>query len=460
FSGGARSVQVTGNPAVTGARGLAGLFVRDDADTASADDGAMCIVGANRVRWKRQYAGQRINPLWFGADPSGNADAYPALQAACNFAASNGRLTVHVPAGKYRITRTVQTTDVNAARGSVACGFAGDGPYSTIFLPAGDFTAINIVTSYAQCGGFSVQWPATPAAAIPPTRIGVEFCNSYHQVSQTCVHDILVMYAYNAFFQRDWTGAAGGLGTMYVVDLERLFSFRAADYGFKLAAVNGGSTTHRFSTCWANCSDAAGAAHGKGFYLKGINDIAMTNCAVDLCRDAALSVFNTYQVNLMGFAMESCAAVTNGAALMRFVSAPVVNVVGLKDIAGTVNIPGQNGRACVVLAGAGTSCNVRGYARAALKSAAGTLYKVGVDGATARLDTDASVAFAEALDNGAYANISWGGIRYSATGKAPDQGPNQRGDYVRNMVPAVGQPKGWYCTAAGSPGTWVSEGAL
>jgi hypothetical protein len=34
------------------------------------------------------------------------------------------------------------------------------------------------------------------------------------------------------------------------------------------------------------------------------------------------------------------------------------------------------------------------------------------------------------------------------------------GDYCKNATPSIGQPKGWYCTVAGTPGTWVSEGNL
>ena len=34
------------------------------------------------------------------------------------------------------------------------------------------------------------------------------------------------------------------------------------------------------------------------------------------------------------------------------------------------------------------------------------------------------------------------------------------GDRVINSAPTVGNPKGWYCTVAGTPGTWVSEGNL
>jgi hypothetical protein len=34
------------------------------------------------------------------------------------------------------------------------------------------------------------------------------------------------------------------------------------------------------------------------------------------------------------------------------------------------------------------------------------------------------------------------------------------GDRCINTAPSVGQPKGWICTVAGTPGTWVSEGNL
>lgn len=43
---------------------------------------------------------------------------------------------------------------------------------------------------------------------------------------------------------------------------------------------------------------------------------------------------------------------------------------------------------------------------------------------------------------------------------APTLLVHQVGDEVINRAPAVGQPKGWLCTVAGTPGTWVSEGNL
>jgi len=46
------------------------------------------------------------------------------------------------------------------------------------------------------------------------------------------------------------------------------------------------------------------------------------------------------------------------------------------------------------------------------------------------------------------------------TTAAPTLGAWIVGDRSQNSAPVVGQPKGWACTVAGTPGTWVSEGNL
>jgi hypothetical protein len=43
---------------------------------------------------------------------------------------------------------------------------------------------------------------------------------------------------------------------------------------------------------------------------------------------------------------------------------------------------------------------------------------------------------------------------------SPASGTWELGDRVFNSSPSVGAPKGWICTVAGTPGTWVSEGNL
>lgn len=53
------------------------------------------------------------------------------------------------------------------------------------------------------------------------------------------------------------------------------------------------------------------------------------------------------------------------------------------------------------------------------------------------------------------------GFRVETHGNAtPASGTWAVGDRVEQSVPVVGQPKGWRCTVAGPPGTWVSEGNL
>lgn len=59
-----------------------------------------------------------------------------------------------------------------------------------------------------------------------------------------------------------------------------------------------------------------------------------------------------------------------------------------------------------------------------------------------------------------------GSIRYyepvwfNSTTQPPAANGFAVGTITKNIAPAVGSPKGWVCTVAGTPGTWVSEGNL
>ena len=53
---------------------------------------------------------------------------------------------------------------------------------------------------------------------------------------------------------------------------------------------------------------------------------------------------------------------------------------------------------------------------------------------------------------------TWNTITYADA--APTTGYHRLGDEVIRLTPVVGQPKGWVCTVAGTPGTWVSQGNL
>jgi len=65
-------------------------------------------------------------------------------------------------------------------------------------------------------------------------------------------------------------------------------------------------------------------------------------------------------------------------------------------------------------------------------------------------------------DSAMIATIGVNGKMISSTSGVPSDADQtyEIGDRAYNQSPAVGQPKSWVCTVAGSPGTWTSEGNL
>lgn len=53
-----------------------------------------------------------------------------------------------------------------------------------------------------------------------------------------------------------------------------------------------------------------------------------------------------------------------------------------------------------------------------------------------------------------------GGCIHVADTAAPTAGTWEVGDHCAKSNAAIGSPKGWFCTTAGTPGTWTSEGNL
>ena len=65
YTGPRKSVYVTGYLGTGAPSGIAGMFVRDDSDTTSSDNGGTVIVGTNGKRWTRIVDGT-VNAKWFG----------------------------------------------------------------------------------------------------------------------------------------------------------------------------------------------------------------------------------------------------------------------------------------------------------------------------------------------------------------------------------------------------------
>lgn len=450
YTGRATGVRITQS-------GLDGFFWRDASDTTSADNGGTIIVDASGRRWKRLFTG-RVHAVWFGAKADWNGstgtDNTGPIQDAIYYAASLSLVgpSVELPVGKLRITGTITT----AGAGNVGqVGLVGAGKTATTLCPDGDFTAVNIVTSLIESGDFSVEWPVTAAASIPSARIGVELASANYQFSNAVLKNVEVRYGYRGVIQNDWT--AQSLGTAWLCTLHKVTAFRCADWGFWLNSKSG-STTLRMVQCYVRGDSSAGGQYGKGVFANNFNDIQADQLAIDQCVDKWV-LFQNYNLAVVnGLALEANRMTSPAATAVLFNGGQVV-VNGIKDISCTYD---TGGNARVIYCGVNCTLALTGYNEQYSTVGAGTTkYRVAFNSANTQIAiNDRTVLPSHVLDNGWFANVVYEGRRLSRTGTAPNYGSWLRGDNVLNGAPSVGQPKGWVCTVAGSPGTWVSEGNL
>lgn len=450
YTGRATGVRITQS-------GVSGFFQRDDADTSSADNGGTLIVDASGRRWKRLFVG-RVHAVWFGAKADWNGttgtDNTGPIRAAIHYAATLGLVgpSVELPPGKLRITAKITT----AGAGNVGqVGLVGAGKTATTLCPDGDFTAVNLVTSLIESGDFSVEWPVTAAASIPATRIGVELASGSYQFSNAVLKNVEVRYGYRGVIQNDWTGQP--LGTAWLFTLYKVTAFRCADWGFWLNSKPG-STTLRMVQCYVRGDSSAGGQYGKGVFANNFNDIQTDQLAIDQCVDQWILFQNYNLAVLNGTALEANRMSSPSARAIHFNGAQVV-MNGVKDISCTYD---TGGIAQVIYCGANCTLALTGYNEQYSTVAAGTTkYRIAFNSANSQIAiNDRTVIPSQVLDNGWFANVVYEGRRLSRVGQAPNYGSWLRGDNVLNGAPSVGQPKGWVCTVAGSPGTWVSEGNL
>lgn len=89
-------------------------------------------------------------------------------------------------------------------------------------------------------------------------------------------------------------------------------------------------------------------------------------------------------------------------------------------------------------------------------------YGFRIDGSSSALEARGNVfpTLAPTWNVASTGRWSLGVASYQSGTAAPSTGSAKVGDRCINTAAAVGQPKGWICTVAGTPGTWVSEGNL
>lgn len=107
YVGPRKSVYVIGYLGTAAPSGVAGMFVRDDHDTTTADNGGTVIVTSGGVRWKRQDSGA-VNVMWFGAKGDGVTDDTAAIQSALfNCAGLAYGATLYFPRARYLTSATL-----------------------------------------------------------------------------------------------------------------------------------------------------------------------------------------------------------------------------------------------------------------------------------------------------------------------------------------------------------------
>lgn len=109
YAGQSKMVYVSGYLATTAPAGIAGVFVRDDSDTASADNGGTILVALNGVRWKRQFS-EKYSAGWFGAKGDGTSSVL-AIRKAVAYVSSIGGGEVVLPDGVHLLDAATLISD-------------------------------------------------------------------------------------------------------------------------------------------------------------------------------------------------------------------------------------------------------------------------------------------------------------------------------------------------------------
>ncbi len=112
YAGARKSVYVTGYLVSAAPSGIAGMFLRDDNDTTTADNGGTVIATAGGKRYKRAFSG----PLcveWFGLVLDGATDNTARVQAALD----TGATDVLMPPGQCKIISTLFLRQNQTLRG-------------------------------------------------------------------------------------------------------------------------------------------------------------------------------------------------------------------------------------------------------------------------------------------------------------------------------------------------------
>lgn len=202
YSGAQKNVFITGYLVTKAPSGIGGMFVRDDSDITSADNGGTIIVAANGKRWKRAFSGP-ANVLWFGAagdwDGTTGTDDTAAVQRALN-----------AHAHLYFPTMCRVTADITVSQPYPV--LTGDGKYGACGIVrtgggAGKVLTFSDTTVYPKMSGLYVRCvPWTISDYFNTGTVGIDITSASTSIDMEDVWvrgcEKLVAGSYNGFYNR------------------------------------------------------------------------------------------------------------------------------------------------------------------------------------------------------------------------------------------------------------------
>lgn len=250
-----KSVYITGIYGATFA-GIAGWFLRDDADITSLDNGGTIIVRSDGVRYKRASV-TRMNIQWFGAVPSVSINNTPMIQAAIN-AAKLAVVGIYIPSTTgigYRFDAPLQLPENFV-------GITGDSIFFSTLNYTGTGTAISFVTTSDSLGvyaDFQLQ------SGLPGETVATRRAVSRNGISWKCYGGqgqitnvkVFAFNGYGSLMEAIWDSRIEGL----------LIESCGGNNFFACGVVNGTDTSNHCVFTRLQVEDSRGNA----LYFEGLN---------------------------------------------------------------------------------------------------------------------------------------------------------------------------------------------
>lgn len=387
----------------------------------------------------------------YGVIGDGVTDDTSSFQAACDDCYAK-KATLCIPADcVILITSTV------TVRCSLVGAQAANAPVAThnILCGTNDFPALHIYGSRLRIENIGILYP--PITTTLPTSAAAAFtlATTDVQCSKCIFIHCFSRWAYDGFRSVN----TGPTGTMWMDNFINCHADFYTNIGFNLTCLNG-STTINLTNCFAIGTTLLSNEPKEAFYFSNISSVIMVQCANDVAYNRCIYAENIIIFAIYGYSVESSVFKVANSCVLKLVNTNAI-LKQIQLLASNINVGAGNRFYVVDAPAAGDyTVTIEGMQLSFNTITSGTLYKLRNNSIAKCSVLDDTVIRSEVYDNGYVTATSYKGVTYAPSTAYITTGYWEKGNRIYNSSVAVGQPKGWICTATGTPGTWVSEGNL